>query len=101
VLTGEQNIGRWQFGRTVIEGLILAGIIYLASSTGESSRATIKLNEQLVALTAGVGAMGKQLDNVQGLALDLAKTDVRLDEHERRIGTLEQARVREALRNGK
>ncbi len=78
-----QNFG--QSIRTIIELLILAGVIWLASSANEQGKQLARMAEQISNLSSGVAS-------VPILTQRLAEDKVRLDEHERRINEIEQAK---------
>src|SRR5690242_299201 len=78
-----QNLG--QSVRTIIELLILAGVIWLASSSNEQGKQLAKMAEQISNLSSGVAS-------VPVLTQRVAEDKVRLDEHERRINEIEQAK---------
>jgi hypothetical protein len=75
----------WQSIRTIIELLILAGVLWLANSANEQGK-------QLAGVTVQIATLSGQMANVPGLTLEVAKDRVRLDEHERRINEIEQAK---------
>lgn len=75
--------------RTILEGLILAGVCWLASSTNEQGKATIKMQAEMTGMTEEMRALRAQLADVPAISRSLAKLEVRLDEHERRISQLE------------
>ena len=91
----------WESVRTVLQTLILLGICYLANSSKANSDSNIEMKAQFGTVVEEIKALRIQMESMQTLSRDLAKHDVRLDEHDRRIGTLEQARVHEALRGSK
>jgi hypothetical protein len=78
-----QSLG--QSVRTIIELLILAGVIWLASSSNEQGKQLARMAEQISNLSSGVAS-------VPLLTQRLAEDKVRLDEHERRINEIEQAK---------
>jgi hypothetical protein len=78
-----QTLG--QSVRTIIELLILAGVIWLASSSNEQGKQLARMAEQISNLSSGVAS-------VPLLTQRLAEDKVRLDEHERRINEIEQAK---------
>lgn len=71
--------------RTILELLILAGIMWLANSANEQGK-------QLAGVTVQIATLSGQMTNVPGLTLSVAQDKVRLDEHERRINEIEQAK---------
>ena len=81
--TQGQTLG--QSVRTIIELLILAGVIWLASSSNEQGKQLARMAEQISNLSSGVAS-------VPLLTQRLAEDKVRLDEHERRINEIEQAK---------
>ena len=78
-----QSLG--QSVRTIIELLILAGVIWLASSSNEQGKQLARMAEQISNLSSGVAS-------VPLLTQRLAEDKVRLDEHERRINEIEQTK---------
>lgn len=68
--------------RFVMEGLILAGIIWLASSVQDQAKATVQIQTQIANLSA-------QLVGVPDLSRQVAQIEVRQAEHDRRIEALE------------
>jgi hypothetical protein len=80
-----EHVRNWQSVRTVIELLILAGVLWLARSASEQGI-------QLAGVTVQIATLSGQMANVPGLTLEVAKDRVRLDEHERRINEIEQAK---------
>jgi hypothetical protein len=80
-----QGLRNWQSVRTVIELLILAGILWLANSANEQGK-------QLAGVTVQIATLSGQMANVPALTLSVAQEKVRIDEHERRINEIEQAK---------
>jgi hypothetical protein len=101
VTTEQQHTRNWQSVRTLIESMVFLGVLYLASATKASSDTNIELKTQMVTMTEEVRSLRTQLDNVQALARDIAKTEVRLEDMERRTSSLEASHNREALRQAK
>lgn len=81
----DHNQRNWQSIRTVIELLILAGVLWLANSANEQGK-------QLAGVTVQIATLSGQMANVPALTLNVAQDKVRLDEHERRINEIEQAK---------
>jgi len=81
----DHNTRNWQSVRTVIELLILAGVLWLANSANEQGKQLVGINVQIATLSG-------QMANVPALTLNVAQDKVRLDEHERRINEIEQAK---------
>jgi hypothetical protein len=79
------NTRNWQSVRTVIELLILAGVLWLANSANEQGKV-------LAGVTVQIATLSGQMANVPNLTLSVAQDKVRLDEHERRINEIEQAK---------
>lgn len=87
-----QHPGRnWQSVRTVVEGLILAGVLWLANSTQQQATATVELRAQLQAMGDEIRSLRTQLADVPSMSRQIAQLQVRQDEHERRIGRIEDA----------
>ena len=84
-MTDSQGQTLGQSVRTIIELLILAGVIWLASSSNEQGKQLARMAEQISNLSSGVAS-------VPLLTQRLAEDKVRLDEHERRINEIEQAK---------
>ena len=78
-----QSLG--QSVRTIIELLILAGVIWLGSSANEQGKQLARMTEKLENVSAGVAS-------VPVLTQRVAEDKVRLDEHERRINEIEQTK---------
>lgn len=97
----QQHVRNWQSVRTILTSLILVGVLYLANATKASSDSNIELKTQMTKMTEEVRKVQTQLDNVQSLALEIAKTEVRLEDIERRTGSLEASHNREVLRQVK
>lgn len=81
----EHSQRNWQSIRTIIELLILAGVLWLANSANEQGK-------QLAGVTVQIATLSGQMANVPSLTLEVAKDRVRIDEHERRINEIEQAK---------
>lgn len=79
----------WQSVRTILEALILAGVLWLASSTNDQAKATIQLQTQLAGMSDEIRSLRAQLADVPNISRDLARLQVQLGEHERRISRLE------------
>jgi hypothetical protein len=84
-----QGTRNWQSVRTVLEGLILAGICWLIRSTGMQGEAIIKLQTQFesqqqanASLISAMPSLARQVDKIQ----------LQVDSHERRVSDLEQLR---------
>lgn len=77
-----RTMRNFQSARLIMEGLILAGIIWLGSSVQEQAKATVALQTQ-------VANMNAQLGSVPELSRIQAQNLIRLDDHERRINSLE------------
>lgn len=88
-MSAPENVRNWQSVRTVLEGLILLGVCYLASSIQDQMKATIRLEAQMAAMTGQFVTLQTQLADLPSLSRNQARTDVKLEEHERRISTLE------------
>ena len=75
--------------RTVLQGLILIGICWLAAGIQEQSKSTVELRTQMVDMTEEVRSLRAQLGDIPTLARAITKSEVRIDEHERRISNIE------------
>jgi hypothetical protein len=80
------SVRNFQSVRTVLEGLILAGILWLIRSTGLQAEAIIKLQTQFesqqtqnASLIAAVPALSRQVDRIE----------LQVDGHERRLSDIE------------
>ena len=84
-----ERVRNLQSVRTVLEGLILAGVCWLGSSTSDQARATIKLETQMASMTEELRTLRGQLADIPSISRTTAKLEVRLEEHDRRITQLE------------
>lgn len=87
-----QGVRNWQSVRTLLEALILVGVIWLGSSAQEQAKATVQTQTQMSAMRDEIRDLRDQLNGVPQIARGMAKIEVRMDEHERRINELEQVR---------
>jgi len=72
----EQNSTRnWQSVRTVLEGLILLGIVWLASSIQDQAKATIALQTQMTNVAADIASLRGQLADVPALSRQLTRVE--------------------------
>ena len=91
--TNEQPQSRgMQSVRTILEGLILAGVLWLASNTSDQAKATVALQTQLSGMSTEIRDLRSKLDLVTSMSSDIAMLKVQMAEHERRIGHLEDQR---------
>jgi len=67
----------WQSVRTVLEGLILAGIVWMASSMQQQIVSIAKLQEQMSQMSA-------TLANIPDLTTRVTKVEMQLNELQRR-----------------
>lgn len=88
--SGDSTVRNWQSVRTVLEGLILIGVVWLASGVQEQMKATVKLQVQLESMSNDVSGLRTQLADIPTLSRSLARIEVELQEHERRISQMEQ-----------
>jgi hypothetical protein len=85
-----QDGGRnWQSVRTILEGLILVGVLWLGNSAVDQGKTAVELQAKLVALTDELRGLSAQLSDIPALSRSMAKIEVKLDEHDRRISRLE------------
>jgi hypothetical protein len=82
----------WQSVRTILEGLILAGVLWLANSTQQQATATVELRTQMQGMSDEIRSLRAQLADVPAISRDMARLQVQLGEHERRIGRLEDGK---------
>lgn len=82
----------WQSVRTVMEGLILAGILWLGNSTSDQAKATIAVQTQMASMSGEIRDLRGKLDAVTAMNSDIAMLKVQVAEHERRIGRIEDGR---------
>lgn len=75
--------------RTILDGLILAGVIWLASSVQAQREATVRLQTQLVAQTDEIRSLRSQLSDVPQITTDLAGMRAHDAEQDRRLERLE------------
>lgn len=68
--------------RIILEGLILVGVIWLASSVQEQGKATVQMQTQIANLSL-------ELVGVPEISREVAQMQVRQDDHDRRINALE------------
>jgi hypothetical protein len=87
--SGQRN---WQSVRTVLEALILTAIIVLYQSMSEQAKFATRMDVQMSAVRDDMSNLRVQLNDVPQIARGMAKIEVRLDEHERRLNELEQVR---------
>jgi hypothetical protein len=84
-----QENRNWQSVRVILEGLILAGILWSINNQTDQTRAIVRLQTQIEgmqAANAGVIAAIPQLNS------DVATLKVRVDDTARRVTDLEQVR---------
>ncbi len=84
------DVRTWQSVRTVLEGLILAGIIWLVRSTSIQSESIVRLQTQLESMQRDNSALSAQLAQVPVIARQVDKMQLEVDGHERRLNLLEQ-----------
>ena len=78
----EQAASRMLSVRVIIEGLAVAGIIWLASSVQQQNTAIARLQVQITQVQAS-------LADVPAITRQLAQAQIQIAEHERRIGRVE------------
>lgn len=83
---GQRN---WQSVRVVLEGLILAGILWSISNQTDQTKAIVKLQTQMDSIQTN----GLQLSQtIPPLSREVDKLDLRVADHDRRLTELEQVR---------
>lgn len=88
----ESTVRSFQSIRTILEGLIFAGVLWLASGVQEQMKATVRLEAQLQAMSNEVIGLRAQLADIPAISRSLATIEVELREHERRISEIEAQR---------
>lgn len=93
---GQRN---WQSVRTVLEGLILAGILAcvgalwgLRESIGKQSESIIKLQTQIEVMQRDGAALTNQLAVIPAISRQVDRIQLQVEGHERRVSDLEQLR---------
>ena len=77
----------WNSVRVVLEGLILAGILWSISNQTDQTKAIVRLQTQL----ENIQATGTQMAaTIPPLSREVDKLDLQAADHERRITELEQ-----------
>ncbi len=79
----------WQSVRTVLEGLILLSIWAMWSSQGTQAVAIAEIKAQVSSTRDSMSSLQTQLAGIPQLSQSMARIEVKLDEHERRISTME------------
>lgn len=79
----------WQSIRTLLEGATLVLVIWLLSSVNGQQVAMAKVTTQLEGMHDGMSALQLQLAGIPQLSQSMARIEVKLDEHERRISDME------------
>lgn len=77
--------------RVIIEGLAVAGIIWLASSVQAQNTAIARLQVQITQVQAS-------LADVPAITRQLAQAQIQIAEHERRIGRMEDHETNPTLK---
>lgn len=77
-----RTLRNFQSFRIILEGLILAGVIWLASSVQDQAKATIQMQTQIANLSM-------QLVGVPELTRQVAQMQIKQLDNERRIENLE------------
>ncbi len=85
------NDGRrnWNSVRTVLEGLILAGILWSINNQTDQTKAIVRLQTQIETMQSTGSAIATVIPQ---LSREVDKLDLLTGDHERRIGELEQTR---------
>ena len=78
--------------RSILQGLILIGVIYIASSVQSLNVSTAKLQTQTENYQTEIAALQVQYEAIAVLQTDVKGLDIQVSEHDRRIGNLEQIR---------
>lgn len=87
----EQHDGRrnWNSVRTVLEGLILAGILWSINNQADQTKAIVRLQTQIETMQSTGSAVASAIPQ---LSREVDKLDLLTSDHERRINDLEQVR---------
>jgi hypothetical protein len=85
----QDGMRNWQSIRTILEALILGGVVWLGNSAIEQGKNTVELQAKLTAMTDELRGLSTQLSDIPAISRSMAKIEVKLDEHERRISRLE------------
>lgn len=89
----DYSVRNWQSVRTILEGLILLGVIWIGNNSIESSKNNVELKVEITAMNEQFRVFNAQLAEFPAMSRSLAKIEVKLEEHERRISNVEQARL--------
>ncbi|NII73245.1 hypothetical protein FHW84_001814 [Dyella sp. SG562] len=83
----------WQSVRTILEGLILAALLWSLNNQSDQMKATVRLQTQVEALQQSNATMSNALTNaLPQVNSDISTLKVRMDDNTRRISDLEQVR---------
>lgn len=83
----------WQSVRTILEGLILAALLWSLNNQSDQMKATVRLQTQVEALQQSNATLSNALTNaLPQVNSDISTLKVRMDDNTRRIGELEQVR---------
>lgn len=76
--------------RSVLQTLILIGVIYIAGSVQSLNVSTAKLQTQTENYQTEIAALQAQYGAIAALQTDVNGLKIQVSEHDRRIGNLEQ-----------
>lgn len=79
----------WHSVRVVMEGLILAGILWSISNQSEQTKAIVRLQTQIEGMQAANASIVAVIPQINS---DVATLKVRVDDTARRVTDLEQVR---------
>ena len=78
--------------RSILQGLILLGVVYIASTVQSLNNATIRIQIQIENLQGEVSALQLAGAAVAPMQTDIGSLKAHQEEDERRLGALEQIR---------
>src|SRR5262245_11422951 len=84
-----ESVRNWQSVRTVLEMLILAGVLWLVNNVSNQRESAAEMKTQITAMREGMSGLQSQLSGIPQLSQSMARIEVKLDEHERRISRME------------
>jgi hypothetical protein len=85
----ESTVRNWQSVRTILEGLILLSIWAMWNGQGLQRETTVEIKAQMAAMRESLSSLQTQLAGIPAISQSMARIEVKLDEHERRISRME------------